>query len=90
MGHEQRFHKWDHDGMELPCPKGFPFPGAVGRFRLILVTHDKSTFFQNDKRNMGWTHSTSKAKLKAKGNGQMLMVSDFLTPDWGRLRDGEE
>jgi hypothetical protein len=90
MGHERRFHRWDHDGTELPRPNGFPVPGAIGRFRLILVTHDESTFFQNDERNTGWSHATSKSKPKAKGNGQSLMVSDFLTPDWGRLRDGDE
>ena len=90
MGYEQRFHRWDNDGTELPRPNGFPVPGAIGRFRLILVTHDESTFFQNDERNTGWSHATSKSKPKAKGNGQSLMVSDFLTPDWGRLRDGDE
>ena len=89
-GHERRFHRWDHDGTELPHPNGFPVTGAIRCFRLILVTHDKSTFFQNDERNTGWTHVTSKSKPKAKGNGQTLMVSDFLTPDWGRLHDGDE
>src|SRR6267154_3318880 len=24
MGHERRFHQWDNDGTELPCPNGFP------------------------------------------------------------------
>ena len=90
MGHERRFHRWNHDGSELPRPNGFPVPGSIGRFRLILVTHDESTFFQNDERNTGWSHPTSKSKPKAKGNGQSIMVSDFLTPDWGRLRDGDE
>ena len=90
MGHEQRFHQWDHDGTELPCPNGFPVPGAIGRFRLILVMHNESTFFQNDEHDTGWSHATSKAKPKAKGNGQTLMVSDFLTPDWGCLHDGDE
>jgi hypothetical protein len=88
MGYERRFHRWDDDGTELPRPNGFQVPG--GRFRLILITHDESTFFQNDERNTGWTHETSQSKPKAKGNGQSLMVSDFLTPDWGRLRDGAE
>jgi hypothetical protein len=90
MGYERRFHQWDHDGTELPRPNGFPVPEANGRFRLILVTHDESTFFQNDERNTGWSHASSKTKPKAKGNGQSLMVSDFLTSDWGRLRDGDE
>jgi hypothetical protein len=90
MEYERRFHRWDNDGTELPRPNGFPVPGAIGRFRLIPVTHDESTFFQNDERNTGWSHTTSKSKPKAKGNGQSLMVSDFLTPDWGRLRDGDK
>ena len=90
MGYERRFHRWDHDGTELPRPDGFLVSGAIGRFRLILVTHDESTFFQNDERNTGWSHATSKSKPKAKGNGQSLMVSDFLTSEWGRLRDGDE
>ncbi|KAI0270914.1 hypothetical protein BGY98DRAFT_923292, partial [Russula aff. rugulosa BPL654] len=90
MGYECRFHQWDNNGTELPRPNGFPVPGAIGRFRLILVTHDESTFFQNDECNIGWSHATSKSKPKAKGNGQLLMVSDFLTLNWGRLHDGDE
>jgi hypothetical protein len=90
MGHERRFHRWDHNGAKLPCPNGFSVAGAIGRFRLILVIHDESTFFQNDERNTGWSHATSKLNPKAKGNGQSLMVSDFLTSDWGRLHDGDE
>ena len=90
MGYEQHFHRWDHDETELPRPNGFLVPGAIGRFHLVLVTHDESTFYQNDEHNMGWSHSISKSHLKAKGNGQTLMVSDFLTPDWGWLHDGDE
>jgi hypothetical protein len=45
MGYKLRFHQWDHNGTELPHPNGFPVPGAIGRFRLILVTHNESTFF---------------------------------------------
>ena len=39
IGHERCFHQWDHDGKELPRPDGFPVPGAIGHFRLILVTY---------------------------------------------------
>ena len=90
MGHEWQFHWWDNDGTELPHPNGFPVAGAIGRFRLILVTYDESTFFQNNEHNTGWSHATSKSKPKAKGNGQLLMVSDFLTSEWGRLHNGDE
>jgi hypothetical protein len=87
---ERRFHQWDNDGNELPRPNGFPVPGAISRFRLIPVTHDESVFYQNDERTTAWVSKSDKPKPKPKGDGQSIMVSDFLTPDWGRLRDGDE
>ena len=48
--YEHCFHKWDNDGIKLPQPDGFLVPG--GCFRLIPVTHDELTFYQNDQRNM--------------------------------------
>ena len=86
--YEKRFHKWNNDGNPLPLPTGFPVAG--GRFRLILITHDESTFFQNDERKTHWAHSSATATPKPKGNGQLLMVSDFLTVEWGRLVHGTE
>jgi hypothetical protein len=63
------------------------FPVEGGRFRLILVTHDESVFYQNDFRKTHWIASTSKAAPLPKGDGQSIMVSDFLTSEWGRLLD---
>ena len=85
--YERRFHLWDDNGEELPPPRGFHVPEAAGRFRLVLVTHDESTFFQNDQRKVGWDREGSSKAPKPKGDGQSIMVSDFLTMDWGRLRD---
>jgi hypothetical protein len=85
--YERRFHLWDDNGEELPPPRGFPVPEAAGRFRLVLVTHDESTFFQNDQRKVYWDQKGSSKNPRPKGDGQSLMVSDFLTSDWGRLRD---
>ena len=85
--YERRFHLWDDNGEELPPPRGFHVPEAAGRFRLVLVTHDESTFFQNDQRKVGWDREGSSKAPKPKGDGQSIMVSDFLTVDWGRLRD---
>ena len=72
----------------MPLPKGFPVPG--GRFRLILITHDESMFYQNDQRKTLWAHDSQKPTPRPKGEGQTIMVSDFLTSEWGPLRDGEE
>jgi hypothetical protein len=87
--YERRFHLWDDNGEELPPPRGFPVPEAAGRFRLILVTHDESTFFQNDQRKVCWDREGSSKTPRPKGDGQSLMISDFLTADWGRLRDDD-
>jgi hypothetical protein len=88
--YESHFHKWDHDGNEFLWPDGLPVPGVIGPSRLILITHDKSTFYQNDQCTTIWVHKSDKATPKPKGDGQSLMVSDFLTPDWGHLCDGNK
>jgi hypothetical protein len=87
--YEKRFHQWDNDGQELPRPNGFPVPDGPP-FRLVLITHDESTFYQNDRRKIAWAQTTSRPTPQPKGEGQSIMVSDFLTSEWGRLRDGDE
>ena len=79
---------FDRHGNVTCTPTGFPIP--AGRFRLILITHDESTFYTNDRRKTKWLHSSNKATPERKGDGASLMVSDFLTSEWGRLRDGTE
>ncbi|KIJ33000.1 hypothetical protein M422DRAFT_265188 [Sphaerobolus stellatus SS14] len=83
----KRMAIYDNKGNAIE-PKGFPVEG--GHFRIILVTHDKSKFYANDHRKTQWTHVKEKATPQPKGEGQSLMVSDFLTSDWGQLVDGEE
>ena len=76
------------DGNELPKPNGFSVPG--GKFCLILLTYDESTFYQNDLRKTNWAYASTKATSHQKRDGQSTMVSDFLTSEWGCLYDGEE
>ncbi|KAJ7181877.1 hypothetical protein C8R46DRAFT_822276, partial [Mycena filopes] len=52
---------------------------------LIVVTHDESTFFARDRRQTFYQHSSMKPTPERKGEGESLMVSDFLTQEWGRL-----
>ena len=87
--YEKRFHRWDDDGHELPRPNGFPVPDGLP-FRLVLVTHDESTFYQNDRRKTAWTQKTSRPSPQPKGDGQSIMISDFLMSEWGPLRDGDQ
>jgi hypothetical protein len=77
--YETEFQIWDNNGNLPPLP-----PNSR---RLILITHDESVFFQNDERTTCWSHQDSRPTPKPKGDGQSLMVSDFLTAAWGRLRD---
>jgi hypothetical protein len=69
-------------------PAGFPIPGGHP-FRLILVTHDESTFYSNDQRKVLWSHLGAGTTPQPKGDGPSIMISDFLTSEWGRLCDDE-
>lgn len=73
----------------MSTPVGFPVP-QVGQFLLILVTHDESTFYKTDQRKTKWTHATQKPQPEKKGEGKSIMVSAFLTSEWGLLRDEDE
>lgn len=86
--YEKRFIIYDNNGEILSTPTGFPVPQRA--FRLILVTHDESTFYENDRRKTHWVNENAKAVAEKKGEGQSVMVSDFLTSEWGRLTDGDE
>ncbi|KIJ33165.1 hypothetical protein M422DRAFT_264881 [Sphaerobolus stellatus SS14] len=83
----KRMVLYDNEG-NATNPISFPVEG--GCFRIILVTHDESTFYANDCQKNQWSHKDDKAVPQAKGEGQSLMISDFLTPEWGRLVDGDE
>ena len=83
--YEQQFHLWDENGVELPPPHGFHVPEAAGHFQLVLRMHNESMFFQNDQCKVSWDHEGSSKAPKLKGDGQSLMISDFLTAEWGCL-----
>jgi hypothetical protein len=87
--HEHRFHTWGDEGKELPLPSGFLVPGAISCFCLVLITHDESTFYQNNQHQTYWGCPGKNVKPRPKGEGLTLMVSDFLTADWGPLRDND-
>ncbi|KAF8587993.1 hypothetical protein K439DRAFT_1645669 [Ramaria rubella] len=57
---------------------------------IVLVTHDKSTFYENDRCKTHWVHATEKPEPVRKGEGSSLMVSDFASPDlgWLKSKDG--
>jgi len=83
--YEWHFHIWNNmdAGTTLACPSSHPLP-------LILITYDKSTFYQNDQRKTCWGHQYSQPTLQPKGKGQSLMVLEFLTSEWGHLCNGNK
>jgi hypothetical protein len=87
--YEKRMVTYNNNGEIDTTPVGFPVPQGT-RFRLILVTHDESTFYAHDRRKNQYTHATDKATPQRKGEGPSLMIADMLTLEWGRLKDGDE
>ena len=53
--------------------------------RVMLLTHDESTFFENNKQVMAWREAGGKATPVKKGQGSSIMVSDFASPELGWL-----
>lgn len=86
--YEKRMYSYDNDGKCDNELTGFPVPPGQ-RFRLILVTHDESTFYETDRRKTTWGHKSDKPVPLKKGEGSSLMASDFLTVEWGRLQNAD-
>jgi hypothetical protein len=73
------------DGRDVSMPRS-----QIGRWELILVTHDESTFYAQDRRPDRWVEPGTKPEPQRKGEGSSLMVSDFYTLKWGPLRYGDD
>jgi hypothetical protein len=52
--------------------------------------YDESTFFQEDHQTEIWSHKSVGAAPVKKGEGTLLMISDFMMSEWGRLKGDEE
>ena len=83
-GYERRMQLHDADGNVTHEPQLQP-----GEQPLILYTHDESTFYAHDRQKSKWTHKEITPTPQAKGEGESLMISDFLSPEVGRLKTGE-
>jgi hypothetical protein len=79
---------WSEDGKEEPNQN----PRPHNQRRVVVWFHDESTFYAHDRRKKRWVHESEKAVPRAKGEGASLMVSDFVSADYGWLRspDGKE
>ena len=70
--------EWDEDGNE----KGFTLP--QGERKIVVVTHDESTFYAYDSRRSIWVEK-GEMPLRPKGKGRGIMVfpiSSTKEVDW--------
>jgi hypothetical protein len=60
--------------------------------RVIVWFHDESTFYANDRRKVRWVHLSEGAVPKPKGEGASIMVTHFVSADygWHQSKDGSE
>ena len=80
---EKRARQWDGDGNEV-------IHGTLGlHWHLTIWFHDECIFYAHDCWITCWVHSSETAKPYAKGEGQSLMVADFVSADYGFLSSAE-
>ncbi|KAF9508871.1 hypothetical protein BS47DRAFT_1373595 [Hydnum rufescens UP504] len=86
---ERRTRKWDGDGQQvMEGGDGASYP----RWYLTIWFHDECIFYAHDHHVLCWVHSSETSKPYAKGEGQSLMIANFISADYGWLSsaDGNE
>ena len=85
---EPAIRVWDKDNLGRLVDPSSPLPIR----HTILWFHDQCIFYQNDRRKYRWVHASEKPTPLPKGEGISLMVSDFISADYGWLQspDGTE
>lgn len=78
---------WSSDGMIEESTEPRP-----RQQKTTVWYHDESTYYQNDRRKLRWVHIDEKPVPQPKGEGASLMISDFVSADYGWLQspDGSE
>ncbi|KAI6101837.1 hypothetical protein F5141DRAFT_1190105 [Pisolithus sp. B1] len=79
--------KYDDPNQEYSPPTTSPSSHHV-----VVWFHDESTFYANDHCKVRWEHISEDALPQPKGEGASIMVSHFVSPDYGFLHspDGKE
>ena len=75
---EERTRKWvkDNNG-------GINVEVDPGGQKMVVWFHDESTFYANDQCRLHWVHKSETVVPHAKGEGASLMVTDFMSADYG-------
>jgi len=84
---EAKARIWTEGGIEDPNTATTPDIRHT-----VIWYHDKSVFYANDRRMIQWVGEDETAVPWPKGEGASLMVTDFVSADYGWLRspNGEE
>ena len=85
---EPALRVWDKENTTHLIDPSLPSPTCHS----ILWFNDQCIFYQNDRQKCFWVHASEKPIPLPKGEGVSLMVSDFISADYGWLRspDGTE
>lgn len=78
----ERTRSWGGEHMDEEILVRLPGCGRT----IIVWFHDESIFYANDRRKSHWKGPTDTPKPEPKGEGASLMVSDFVSADFGWLR----
>lgn len=71
---------------------GQPASISVDKRHSVYWVHDETVFYVHDRRERRWVPDSETAVPRPKGEGASLMISDFVSADYGWLRspDGKE
>ena len=90
---ERRMRQWDGDGNEVIAEgvvdKSNGNRTLIQCWCLVIWFHDECIFYAHDWHIIRWVHSSETAKPYAKGEGQSLMVADFVSANYGFLSSAE-
>jgi hypothetical protein len=70
---QEKMRKYDNEGNQ---------EGADPNKPTIIWSHDELIFYAHDWSAYQWVHKTETPKPYAKGEGILLMVADFVSPDY--------
>ena len=86
--YELTVQAWNRDNLTHLIDPSSPSPIRHS----VLWFNDQCILYQNDWRKCRWVHASEKPVPLPKGEGISLMVSDFISADYGWLRspDGPE
>ncbi|KZV60498.1 hypothetical protein PENSPDRAFT_593984 [Peniophora sp. CONT] len=79
-----RVRAWTEQDIDAPAAR---LPS--GARPLVRWVQDESTYFEHDRRHEQWTRPGECPVPQPKGEGESIMIADFVSADYGWLRGGD-